>query len=520
MVLMENPDSTQDLYNIFEKIGTKEKEYCVFLYINQGFTHRYLLRSDVYKYLLKSEVKLVIISPNANETGFRERYESANVSVEYFDDHAYERFLQKSRIQRLLIDLRNFVVNGKRGRVDTVTVDDYKTYFLAGMGWTFGTGIKGGIIGCIFNFGTYLLKKSGTLRRLLIQFESKRFVPGISSALFNKYMPDLAIVSALGGFKYNELFAREAIQNNVPVCCVVLSWDNTSGNGMPGYKPNYVIAWTDKMRKELIELNDIEQSCIRIGGVPHWDSYYTEDFPMTREETCKSLGLDEKKMIVVYATKSPKRFPWGPSLVSDLANAIEDGRIIGPTQLLVRIHPLHFRLYNGEVKFQAIVDEYFEVAERHSCVILNIPKLESKVIHFDLADNETRLLASILRHSSVMVNMFSTMQIEAAIFDLPVINMAIKSACKGDVEKTKQDITIDFRQRHNQSLLESGGVRTVFTMDEFLDSLNVYLKHPETDREGRKRLRINEAGPYPGSAGKMIAKHILCMLDDDLQSSV
>ena len=59
--------------------------------------------------------------------------------------------------------------------------------------------------------------------------------------------------SPSSNIKYNELFAREAKKYGVPVCCVVLSWDNTSGMGMPGYEPDYVIAWTANMRKELID---------------------------------------------------------------------------------------------------------------------------------------------------------------------------------------------------------------------------------------------------------------------------
>ena len=59
--------------------------------------------------------------------------------------------------------------------------------------------------------------------------------------LFKKYSPDLVIVTALCGFEYNELFAREANKHGVPVCSVVSSWDNTSGMGMPGYISDYVI---------------------------------------------------------------------------------------------------------------------------------------------------------------------------------------------------------------------------------------------------------------------------------------
>jgi len=488
------------------------KNKCVFIYINQGFTLRYLVRSDVFKFLKQSEIHIVIVSHNANEPGFRDTYESNRVSVEQFNHTAYKKYLENNKLQRIFIYLRAFVINGSKGKVDTITVDDYKKYFLADSGLVLNKGFFAGTTGLLFNLVTFILKKNRWLRKLLVYFESKFFRPDVHSSLFKKYSPDLVVVSALCGFKYNELFARECSRFDVPVCAVILSWDNTSGNGYPGYQPDHVIAWTEKMKNELVELNDIDENKITVGGVAHWDPYYKPDFPYDKNNTYRELGLDLNKKTIIYVTKSPKRFPWGASLVSDIARAIENGKINGPAQLLVRIHPLHYQQKEGRCVFQNIINEYYNVADKYSCVVINEPRLTSKQMHFDMDDNETRLLASLLTHSSVMINMFSTMQIESAIFDLPVINMAIKDKCKGDVDNTKQDITIDFRQKHNQGIIQSGGVKTVWTMDELYTAVNNYLENPDLDKEGRMRLRLSEAGPYCGNAGEMIAKQILSVI--------
>ena len=59
-----------------------------------------------------------------------------------------------------------------------------------------------------------VLKKIKLLRLILIKLECILYTPSISNKILRKIKPDLVLVSALCGFKYNELFAREAIKNN------------------------------------------------------------------------------------------------------------------------------------------------------------------------------------------------------------------------------------------------------------------------------------------------------------------
>ena len=482
------------------------KRKCVFLYVNQGFTARYLLRSGVLETLRKNAAEVVILSHNGDEKTFRDAYKSDNVKVEKFKHESSEDYLRNTRLQRILINLRAYVLNGK---YDTRTVDDFRKIFLSQNGWGKDGNFKGRLKGFLWETATRMLKNSKILRKALISFESRFFCPVYHADLFNKYAPDLVVVSALCGFQYNEFFAREAHKFGVPVCCIVLSWDNTSGMGMPGYDPDHVIAWTENMKKELIELNDIKENKIFVGGVAHFDSYYENEEILGKEELFQKLGLDCGRKTIFYATKSPKRFPWGPELVADLAKAMEMGKIRYPCQILVRIHPLHYRTVNGRLIFQNILDDYDRVAKMYPFVCLNIPETVSRQMDFDLSHSETILISSILKHSDVMLNMFSTMVIEAAIFDLPSINVCIREKCKADFGRSRQDIMIDYVQTHNQRVVQTCGVKTVFTMDELYDAVDGYLNKPETDAEGRELIVKNEAGPFRGNAGDTIGKHIL-----------
>ena len=201
-------------------------------------------------------------------------------------------------------------------------------------------------------------------------------------------------------------------------------------------------------------------------------------------------------------------------MIESIAIEIEKGTFSDDVQLLVRIHPLHFRRKDGSYVFQEILDEYARIESKYDSIVLNMPKLQSKQMDFDMADSEISLVASILQHSDIMINMFSTMAIEAAIFDLPVVNMAIRDMCQGDIKNTKQDIMIDYRQTHNQRVIQSGGCRTAFTMEELIDYINLYLSDPNEDSKGREYIYTHEAGPFPGHAGENIGNIIIQLLND------
>ncbi len=485
------------------------KKKTIFLYTSHGFSVRYLLRTDILKTLRKSSVQVVILSHNGDEPIFRESFESENVCVEKFNNEAYESYLKKTRLQRFLTKLRTYVLNGK---YDTRTVDLHRTVYKTPLDLTKNSGYKVKVKELMWELTRRILKYSKILRRLLIAYESRFFCPICHEDLFKKFSPDLVVVTSLCLFKYNEFFAREAHYFGVPVCCIVLSWDNPSSKGMPGYKPDYVVAWTENMKRELIELNDIDEKKIYVGGVAHFDPYYKKESLLDERVLLEKFGLDPDKKTIFYATKSPKRYPWAPDLIAEIADAIQLGKIKHNPQLLVRIHPLHYRTSNGKQEFENILNEYERVANRYPNVFLNIPETVSKKMDIDLSNSETFLVASILKHSDVMLNMFSTMVIEASIFQLPSINLCIRDKYEAEGGKKQQDIMLDYNEQHNQRIIQSGGVKTIFTMDELYGAVNQYLDDPSLDKEKREYIKENEAGPYRGNAGEKIGHYLLSLV--------
>ena len=182
------------------------KERAIFIYVNDGFAHRYLLQSDIFSVLKSNkDLKIIILSHNANEGNFKNHYKSQNVEVEQVDYKGYESYLSNSKLQRILILLRAHVLNGKG---ETTTVDDFKKILLIQNRWTLDNGVVNFLIGISFRFITAILKASSLLRKMLIIFEQFLLTPNHHQNLFDQYKPELVIVTGLTGFLYNEFIAR------------------------------------------------------------------------------------------------------------------------------------------------------------------------------------------------------------------------------------------------------------------------------------------------------------------------
>lgn len=476
----------------------------ILIYVNDGFAIRYLLRSDVYKNLLSSRHNLIILSHNSDEEYFKKKFSGPNVSIEACKVEEYTNFIKRNKLQRILRIFRSFILNGNH---NTQTVDDFREIYIFQQGWTIKHGLINYLIGIFWKLLSKIFMKSKLLRLLLVKLECTFYTPDVHKDLFQKYDPDLVIVTALCGFEFNEFFARESIKNKCKVCTVILSWDNTSGMGYPGYNPDYIISWTNVMKKELIELSDINPKKIIVGGVAHFDHYFNNNV-FSKNELFKKIGLKLDKKTIFYATKSPRRFPWGPDIVKFIAESINSNKIYGNSQLLVRIHPLHYRKSNNK-DFSNILKKYDEIEKKYENVIINRPNISSKKINFDMEDDEMSITAAILYHSNLMINMFSTMIIEAAIFDLPSINLCLKDEFRGNEEKTRQDIMVEHRQTHSKRVYETGGVKNVYNFDQLIESINQFLYDKKIDTSNRSKIVDNEVGIFRGNSGKNISKILI-----------
>ena len=224
--------------------------------------------------------------------------------------------------------------------------------------------------------------------------------------------------------------------------------------------------------------------------------------------TDEKLGLSEDRKLIFLATKSPNSFPWNKNIIEIIASAIRENRLALPCQLLVRLHPIHFKRKNGNVIYGDILNGYSLIEGRNDIVFFDTPTILSQYMHFDMPGEEMIKVASLLMHSDILVNMFSTMMLEASILDVPIVNVAFYSHDTRLGERNLSATTYS----HIKRIIETGGVRVAESEDQLIQIINRYLLNPELDCTERAHIRTEECGPFPGSAGKRIGNHVLDLL--------
>ena len=80
-----------------------------------------------------------------------------------------------------------------------------------------------------------------------------------------------------------------------------------------------------------------------------------------------------------------------------------------------------------------------KIKEKYKYITYNIPKLHINT-DFDIDPSEGRILASTLKYSDVLVNMFSTVNLEGSIMNIPLVNVCFNGMCESPTGNHRHQI--------------------------------------------------------------------------------
>ena len=116
-------------------------------------------------------------------------------------------------------------------------------------------------------------------------------------------------------------------------------------------------------------------------------------------------------------------------------------------------------------------------------------------------------LAQTLYHSDVLVNVASTISLDAAYLDKPIVCVAF------DGNDRRKSYFESCRRIYDftcwQNVVRCGGVRIATTRDEVVHWINVYFDNPSWNSEGRRRIKQEQAYFYDGRSAQRMAKIVL-----------
>lgn len=353
----------------------------------------------------------------------------------------------------------------------------------------------------------FVLRYSRLARKVFMWMQNKLLTPNIYGDLFEKYKPDLALSSTCG-WRIDRYFLREANRHHVPTGVFTLGWDNPSANGLPGAYVDYVNVWSKVHEWELNAGIDWPLDRIHIGGMPLYDNYFSKKWIMPRQEYFKLHDLDPNKRLLAYVATALSITP-NLHLIELLAKIVSDGSLKTPSQLLIRLHPNHFRDVERYAREREAI---YELAKRYPDIHVVAPRpLAGTVLRYSGEDFEEK--ASMLAHCDVMISIYSTMVLEAAIYDKPVV-----SACIDTPEGWPENFWIPLSEIPDwptaKRVNECGAARTAFTQEDMIAHLNAYLSDPALDSAGRRKF-IEQELTYlkAGEATERTADYLLSILE-------
>lgn len=415
----------------------------------------------------------------------------------YFElnTQAYDEVLRSHRLLRYLAELRRFVVRTETTDLRLRVIIE-KSLFHGPVTWVLVSALCKDV-----------LRQMPGMGRLAAWYESTFFQTHVHDHILKNEGAGCVLTPGTGtyGFWNEGLFAREAQRLGLPVFSAITNYDNIVNRGYPGFMPDCLAVWSKSMADDAMRLHQVPASRIEVTGPVQFDCYFFP-IPISREEFLRSKGLDPARKTILYAggvniTRYFEIFrllvasnPWGAG---------------SRYNLVIRPYP-HVKLLSSPG--WKVLDPLFRKAE--GVYISNSLNTSSDTLvedelqrDFDLDVDELHWL---LTYSDVMINHFSTISLEAAICDLPVIHV-------GYDEYTyclRYEAWAAFQQRqtHNRTKLRLAAAKIATNEAELLRYLDLYLGDRTIDQEARYEYALSECGYMDGQSTdrliEMITLHL------------
>jgi hypothetical protein len=306
-------------------------------------------------------------------------------------------------------------------------------------------------------------------------------------AQFERHQPDILVTNEPHSHHLREYYAAARLRG-LPTLSMVLSWDNVTLRGALVPTITHFLVWNGVMKEELAEHHGVDKNSITVVGIPHLDISSQLD-TTHRADYLKTLGADPARQVILYATTSWRIGRDEPEICRHIAKHVLDDKYARPCTLIIRLH-------HTEPK-----ERYAEFMKMPHVVVQPAIRLDPVSIVERNFVGDTKDLLRVIQVSDVLINMSSTISLEACFLDTPVINIGFD----GETPRPAYESAGFFlRNEHYAKFLEHKGSRPVFTFSELHSAINEYLTNPGCDAEGRASIRAAYLGFNGVSASRRI----------------
>ena len=288
-----------------------------------------------------------------------------------------------------------------------------------------------------------------------------------------------------------------ARRNNISVVHAVGNYDHLSSKGFRGVPVDKLLVWGPSMKEDAVHLQGIPRERVRMIGAVRY-SRIDQMIRHDRETFFRSRGLDPERRTILFAG-SLFEFHYFEMLETYRQLCKEDDRY----QLIIRVYPNKILMTSPYIRplleyaktlpyvYTSLGDPYFREGEAED---------EREVLQI-----EEEELWHCLKYSDVVINLFSTIALEACIFDKPVINMWYFPVERRLTILNPVYVDPSFLI-HNRKLASYGAMRKVSSRKELIATVKEVLKHPGRFVHERRMTVQQECGTLDGGAPRRLAE--------------
>lgn len=308
--------------------------------------------------------------------------------------------------------------------------------------------------------------------------------------IFQKYRPVMFFATHATAY-FEECLLRNAIAANVPAVFMILSWDHLSSKILLNQNLHSVFVWNNHTKQEILQTYLCYRSeQIKVTGIPQYDLYATKP-SITYADWCHKYGLDPARRTILFSTMPQSRHEQQHIIIEELLKAIVSGKKLPfDLQVLIKCHP--FDNFKG---YDVFLDRYPVGIHRNS---FELTQTQEDWIP---APSEIEASRDALYFSTLNINIFSTVTIEAAYFDKPVVHIAFDPQPIKNRVPCREYYNLD----HFKPIVDTGATILVYNYEDMFDAINQSITQPELLAEQRKMLVKKYVGRNIGTASSAVA---------------
>lgn len=305
-----------------------------------------------------------------------------------------------------------------------------------------------------------------------------------------KKILDLEISAVL--FTHSNTFMEELVYRNISNINVkkfymVLSWDHLSSKTILHKNYDKILAWNKVTKKELLTTYKwFNSNQIAILGIPQYDSFYEKQI-INYKQWCNIYDLISNKKTILFSTMPQIRHNQQHKVIYQICEIINSSKELKNFQILIKCHP--WDNYEG---YSEIVEEYEFVSIRRT----NLLK-DAQINKWNPVNNEIQESRDCLYFCSININIFSTVTIEAAIYDKPIVHIGYYP---GETEKDRIPCEEYYNWEHFKAIMDLQASILVKNKSELAKALIKYANTPDYLQHERKHLVNTYLGTEIGAS--------------------